>query len=145
MDRNINKYILLCLVVLIIMFAGGCEDLLTDLGNDDSRERITGSWICDESEGYLKSLETYPVEIYLHPDDSTRVLIFNFFNLDPDISAEAILSGSRLILPGQTLEGGFTISGSGLISKSNAQIDWEYTVNDGSGEDYELTALYTKQ
>lgn len=146
MDRNNRKYRLFTLVVLITLFTGGCEDLLTDLGNDNIREKITGSWLCDESDGYLKSVEeTYNVEIFLDPDDSTKVLIFNFFNLDPDISAEAILSGNRLILPGQILEGGFTISGSGSIAKSNTQIDWEYSVNDGSGQDYELTAIYTKR
>jgi hypothetical protein len=145
MAGNKNKYNLLCLVFLIFLITGGCEDLLTDLGNGDLRDKITGSWLCDESEGYLKSVEeTYHVEIFLDPDDSTKVLIFNFFNLDPDISAEAILSGSRLILPSQTLEGGFTISGSGLIAKSNTRIDWEYSVNDGSGKNYELTAVYTK-
>jgi hypothetical protein len=146
MDKNKNRYSLYCLIILIILFTAGCEDLLNDLGNGDPRDRVTGSWLCDESEGYLKSVEeTYHVEIYLDPDDSTKVLIFNFFNLDPDISAEAILSGSRLVLSGQTLEGGFTISGSGLISKSNTQIDWEYSVNDGSGKDYDITAVYTKQ
>jgi len=129
-----------------MLIAVGCEELLTELGNDDLGEKLTGSWLCDESEGYLKSVEEiYHVELFLDPDDSTKILIFNFFNLDPDISAEAILSVNRLILPVQTLEGGFTISGSGTIAKSNTQIDWEYSVNDGSGKDYEMSAIYTKQ
>jgi hypothetical protein len=145
MDSNKNKYNLLYLVLLIFLVTAGCEDLLTDPGNDDLRDKLTGSWLCDESEGYLKSVEeTYHVEIFLDPDDSTKVLIFNFFNLDPDISAEAVLSGSRLILPSQILEGGFTVSGSGLIAKNNTRIDWEYSVNDGSGKIYEITAIYTK-
>ena len=145
MGRNKNKYSLYCLVVLILLVTG-CEDLLTEFGIDDPRERITGSWICDENEGYLKSVqETYPVEIFLDPGDSTKVLVFNFFNLDPDISAEAIISGSRLTLPGQTLEGGFIISGSGVIAKGDTEINWNYSVNDGSGKIYEITAVYTKQ
>ena len=146
MNINKSKFIHVCLVVIIMLIAVGCEELLTELGNDDLGEKLTGSWLCDESEGYLKSVEEiYHVEIFLDPDDSTKILIFNFFNLDPDISAEAILSVNRLILPVQTLEGGFTISGSGTIAKSNTQIDWEYSVNDGSGKDYEMSAIYTKQ
>lgn len=146
MNINKSKFIHVCLVVIIMLIAVGCEELLTELGNDDLGEKLTGSWLCDESEGYLKSVEEiYHVELFLDPDDSTKILIFNFFNLDPDISAEAILSVNRLILPVQTLEGGFTISGSGTIAKSNTQIDWEYSVNDGSGKDYEMSAIYTKQ
>jgi hypothetical protein len=145
MNRIKNKYSLYYLMALILLVAS-CEDLLNGLENTDPRERITGSWICDESEGYLKSfLETYPVEIFLDPDDSANVLVFNFFNLDTDISAEAILSGSRLTLPGQTLEGGFIISGSGVIAKGDTEIEWNYSVNDGSGKPYELKAVYTKQ
>lgn len=146
MNKNRRRYSLILLVMAISIFATGCEDIFNDIVNGDSREKLAGSWLCDESEGYLKSVaETYIVEIYLHPDDSSKVLIFNFLNLDPDISAEANLSGNRLILPVQILEGGFTVSGSGLISKNSTQIDWEYSVDDGSGEDFDVTAVYTKK
>jgi hypothetical protein len=146
MVKMIRKYKLFSMIITIAFVTMSCEDILTGLIDGDSREKLTGSWLCDESEGYLKAVaETYRVEIYLHPDDSSKVLIFNFFNLDPDISAEATLSGSRLSLYGQTLEGGFMVSGSGIISKNYTQIDWEYSVNDGSGENYEMTAVYTKQ
>ena len=37
--------------------------------------------------------ETYPVEIDPHPGDSLKVVISNFFNVDDDISAEAIILG----------------------------------------------------
>lgn len=142
MKKN-SGYGLYCLVITLILCAG-CEDLLKDLVSDDPRERITGLWICEESDDYLKSIEeTYFVEIDPHPLDSSRVLISNFFNIDDD--AEAILSRDQLTLPVQSLKGGFTVRGSGSITKNDSQINWEYYVDDGSGVDYKITAVYKKQ
>ncbi len=117
---------------------------MKELNPDDPRDRVTGLWLCEESDDYLKSVnETYYVEIDPHPSDSSRVLISNFFNIDDD--AEAILSGYQLSLPVQTLKGGFTVRGSGSITKNDAQINWVYYVDDGSGVDYKITAVYKKQ
>lgn len=138
-----SRYRLYLFLIILILF-NGCEDLLNELNNDDPRSRITGLWLCDESDNYLKSAEeTYYVEIDPHPSDSSRVLIANFFNIDDD--AEAILSGDQLTLPQQTLEGGFTLRGYGSITNRSKQIDWTYYVDDGSGVEYKITAVYTKQ
>ena len=142
MIKNL-QYGLFCLVIILIL-CYSCEDLLTELVNNDPRSAIAGLWLCDESDDYLKAVnETYYVEIDLHPTDSSRVLISNFFNVDDD--AQAVLSGDLLTLPVQTLQGGFTVRGSGLITKKGNQIDWTYHVDDGSGIEYKITAVYTKQ
>jgi hypothetical protein len=131
-------------IVFLVFLASGCEDFPILLTGDDPRDKVSGLWLCDESGDYLKSVEeTYYVEIDPHPDDSSKVIISNFFNVNDD--AEATLSGSRLTLANQILEGGFTVSGSGVISKNYTQIDWEYFVDDGSGKDYKVTAVYTKE
>jgi len=135
-NKYLNKFLWLIFLVIIV---SGCEDFPIFTSGD-----ISGLWLCDESEGYKKSaLETYYVEINPHPNDSTKVLISNFFNIDDD--AEASISGTSLTLPGQTLEGGFTVHGSGVISKNYTRIDWVYFVDDGSGENYKVTAVYTKE
>jgi hypothetical protein len=132
------------LIIVLMLFVSGCEDLPIFLDGGDPRERVSGLWLCDESEGYLKSaLETYYVEIDPHPYDSAKVIISNFFNVGDD--AEAGISGTSLTLANQTLTGGFTIHGSGVISKNYTQIDWIYYVNDGSGDSYKITAVYTKE
>jgi hypothetical protein len=134
----------LSLLIVLMLFVAGCEDFPIFTEGGDPREKLSGLWLCDESEGYLKSaLETYYVEIDPHPYDSTKVLISNFFNVDDD--AEAGISGTSLTLASQTLKGGFTVHGSGVISKNYTQIDWVYWVNDGSGENYKITAVYTKE
>ena len=126
-------------LIFLGMFVSGCEDLpIFTSGN------ISGLWLCNESGGYKKStLETYYVEIDYLPNDSTKVMISNFYNVDDD--AEAGISGKSLTLSSQTLKGGFTIHGSGAISKNFTQIDWIYFVDDGSGEEVKINAVYTKE
>ena len=134
-----------CITVLFILLAitglSSCEDILTDSG--DPRDKLTGTWKVDETAGALKkALEVYWVEISKHPFDSNRIVIYNFYNVDAD--AEAVLSGSTLTLPQQTLQGGYEVSGSGQIQGSNAnEITWSYSVDDGSGVPENRIAVYT--
>lgn len=135
-----------CLPVLFFLLAiaalSSCEDLLTDSG--DLRDKLVDTWKVDETAVPQKSaLEVYWVEISKHPYDTSRVVIYNFYNVDAD--AEAILSGSTLNLPLQTLEGGYDVSGSGQIKGSKAnEIIWTYTVDDGSGVAENISAVYTR-
>ena len=43
------------------------------------------------------------------------------------------------------LQGGFTVSGSGDIQADWNEIIWSYIVDDGSGLDNQVTAIYTRQ
>jgi hypothetical protein len=134
----------LAFLILLVFILSGCEDFPIFPAGDNPRDKVSGLWLCDESGVYLKSaLETYYVEIDPHPNDSSKVIISNFFNINDD--AEAIISGTKITLTIQTLQGGFTVNGSGVISKNYTQIDWLYYVDDGSGQDYKVTAVYTKE
>ncbi len=135
--------ILLCIPLIPVILVS-CEDLLNGLDSGDPRDKLVDTWKVQEFLVPLKSaLEPYWVEIEKHPDDSTRVIIYNFYNVDAD--AEAVLSGNNLSLPLQLLEGGYEVSGSGQIRGSNAnEILWSYTVDDGSGESIRYSSLYTR-
>lgn len=88
-----KKYLgnLLWLIFLVIIVSG-CEDFPIFTNGD-----ISGLWLCDESGGYKKSaLETYYVEINPDPNDSTKAIISNFFNVNDD--AEARVSGTSVNL-----------------------------------------------
>jgi hypothetical protein len=152
-------------LLLAMLMAGmlhSCEDLLSDQEGGDPRDKLVDTWKVDESPANLKSagnynpdveeaassayksgLEVYWVEIEKHIYDTSKIVIYNFYNVDA--AAEADLSGNTLSLARQTLRGGFTVSGSGQVQGSKAnQIIWTYTVDDGSGQEERLTAVYTR-
>ncbi len=130
-------------VLVAGMILSSCEDLLTNV-DGDPRDKLVDTWKVDETPASYKStMEVYWVEISKHPYDSNRVVIYNFYNVDAD--AEATLSGSTLSLPLQTLEGGYRVSGSGQIQGTKAnEIIWTYTVDDGSGQEDRVTAVYSR-
>jgi hypothetical protein len=123
-----------------------CE-LINDVPDDsDPRARIEGQWQCDESSQLYKSTEDI-YWVYIDPDpyDSTRVIISNFYNLGDDIDVYAKVNGNSLSISNQTTKDGYKIlSGSGSISSNYKQINWNYRIDDGSGEIDNVTATYTK-
>jgi hypothetical protein len=117
---------------IIAFLSTSCEDLLSGLL--EQRSRLVDDWRVDESATGNKSTnEIYWVAITEHPEDSTKVLISNFYNVGNGAMAEAALSGRNLTLHSQTLPGGFTVSGSGEIQSDWNEIVWSYSVDDGSG------------
>ena len=141
---DILKRVFLLLLLLMGIGFSSCEDLLNDLDGGDPRDKLIDTWKVEETTGSKKSAsEVYWVEISKHPNDSSKVVIFNFYNVDAD--AEAVLSGNTLSLPLQDLEGGFTISGKGEIQGSKAnEIIWTYSVDDGSGMAENIKEVYSR-
>jgi len=141
---DILKRVFLLLLLLMGIGFSSCEDLLNDLDGGDPRDKLIDTWKVEETTGSIKSAsEVYWVEISKHPNDSSKVVIFNFYNVDAD--AEAVLSGNTLSLPLQDLEGGFTISGKGEIQGSKAnEIIWTYSVDDGSGMAENIKEVYSR-
>jgi hypothetical protein len=141
--KNILKPIL-PLSILILMLAPSCEEL-GNMGTENIRDNIEGQWQCDETSEYYKSTaQIYEVYIYPHPDDSTLVFIENFYGLTNDVSVIAKVSSRNLFINTQTVGEGFTITGSGTISSNFNNINWSYSVDDGSGKIDNVTATYTK-
>ncbi|MBN1415930.1 MAG: hypothetical protein JW973_12575 [Bacteroidales bacterium] len=142
--KNIIKPILPFSILLMAVNLS-CEELLDDMNTGDVREKIEGQWQCDETSEYYKSTATkFTVYISPHPDDSTKVLIDNFYQLGFDVSAVATVSNRNLYINSQTIGDGFEVIGSGTISSNYNQIDWNYSVNDGSGQIDDVVAVYTK-
>jgi hypothetical protein len=130
--------------LLLMILSLSCEEL-TDMKTGDVRDRLEGQWRCDETSEYFKSTaEVFSVYISPHPDDSTKVLIDNFYELGYNVSAVATLSNRSLYINTQTIGDGFTVIGSGTISSNYNEIEWTYSVEDGSGSVDNVTATYTK-
>ena len=139
---------LLCFftLFLIIFTITSCEP---DEYFGDPREAIEGQWLCNEdSESWGSS--SYTVYIDPDPDDSIAVRIENFYNLtDLNAYIYAAMNGNVLTLKSQAVSarGSNWIikSGSGIISNNKKEIEWQYQIDDGSGEVDYVTATYTKQ
>ena len=143
-DSLTGRLLLILIFGLSAVVITSCEDILGDLNSGITREMMVDTWKVEETPGQYKSEEeVYWVEISEHLTDTSKVIIYNFYNIDAD--AEAILNGSTLDLPLQTIEGGYIVEGSGEIqgNKGN-EIIWSYSVDDGSGVPEKITAVYTR-
>jgi hypothetical protein len=132
--------------IFLLVFTVSCEELLNNLGTQQNvREKIEGQWSCDEtSEFYKSTAEIFAVYISPDQDDSTKVLIDNFYELGYDVSVVATISDRNLYIDSQTVGNGYTIIGSGSISSNYNEINWNYTVEDGSGKIDNATARFTR-
>jgi len=130
-----------------VVFLYSCELIDDNPDTGDVRDKIEGQWKCDESSQIYKSTESfYWVYIDPDPDDSTKVIISNFYDLGNDIYIHARLSNFSLSIASQTTKDDYTIlSGSGTISSNYKVINWSYKVDDGSGEIDNATAKYTRE
>jgi hypothetical protein len=146
MKAKIRINPVLPLGIFLLVFTASCEELLNNQGTDeDVRDKIEGQWSCDEtSEIYKSTAEIFAVYISPDQDDSTKVLIDNFYELGYDVSVVATVSNRNLYIASQTVGDGYTIIGSGTISSNYNEIKWNYSVEDGSGQVDNATATYTK-
>jgi hypothetical protein len=136
-----KRFVLMIFPVLVLISA--CE-LPQDDPAASPAKRLEGSWTVDETSSVYKSaLDIYQVYIYADPVDSTRVLIENFYQLGRDMEIWANIDGNSILIPYQ-VEDGFRINGFGTVSANYSGINFLYTVDDGSGEIDEVSAVFTK-
>jgi len=131
-------------LAVLLFLAHSCE-LAEDLAGTDAG-RLEGDWLCEEESELFKATKGifhYEVSILQDEDVSNRIIIFNFYQLGPYVAAEATVSGLNITL-NPDVEGDFTVNGSGTISSNYKRIDWNYTVDDGSGVLDHVTAVYTR-
>jgi hypothetical protein len=142
MNYQVKKFSLLFLIVVVILNA--CE-LNEDLvGVNPLVAELEGEWLCEEeSEIYKATKEVYTVYISPDADNSDGLIIDGFYQLG-DIGLKATILNTSINIPSQSVEGGFTISGSGVVKSNHTKIDWTYNVDDGSGVIDHVTAVYTR-
>jgi hypothetical protein len=138
-----TKYFIL-LVLAALFILNGCEDILNENDAFSTVQRLEGYWQCDEDENFTKStMIKYQVYITPSSTDSSAIFISRFHQLGENIEALGTVSGSTITLPQQTLMGGYTVYGSGSISSDVKKITWKYYIDDGSGQEEEVNAVYT--
>ncbi len=138
----LRKLVFLAFIIpFLVTYSCEVVDELT--GGAATVAKLEGEWTCDEqSEIFKATAEVYTVTLSADADNSSGVIIDNFYGLNA--SARANVSGMSLIIPNQDVEGGFSVSGSGTISSNFEKINLTYTVDDGSGTVDHVTAVYTK-
>ncbi len=131
-------------IALAVIFFSSCEDPLAPGNSKDIVAQLEGAWQCEEDNSIFKSV-MYPYQVYITPsdNDSTEVLISNFYHLGDNVEAIASVNGNSITLSRQSMQGGYVVRGSGTISSNLKEIAWKYYIDDGSGEEDEVNATYT--
>lgn len=127
----------LCISLLILFFA--CE-VFEDPLITDPRDNFTGDWSVNEISS-LYGTTNYNVKIVKDPNNSSQVIIKNFYHFGMDMDTYAIVTIGTITVPEQIVCN-HTVQGFGKLDKN--RIQWTYTANDGADID-NVTATYTKQ
>ena len=128
-------------VMLLISSCDFGEDIDPD-NSDDPRDNIVDTWRSTEiSAIYGKSI--YLVDIAKEPLDSTKVVLSNFYNLGIDTEVKGTLNGYKIYISTQVVNGN-EISGEGTIAGDFSVINFEYDVEDGSGEEDNVSAEFNR-
>lgn len=142
MNPNRTRIALL-FIIIMMMVSVSCEKERTSA---ELIKSLKGEWKVTGEDQYSET--TYWVTIYVLDQDSSRISISNFYQCDDKVKAN--VAGQQINLDeDQDINAGITsykiISGSGTITDDYQNIDWRYKVDDGSGEAYIVTAVYTKK
>ena len=126
-------------VMLLVTSCDFGEDIDPD-NSDDPRDNIVDTWRSTEiSAIYGKS--SYLVDIAKEPLDSTKVVLSNFYNLGIDTEVKGTLNGYKIYISVQVVNGN-EISGEGTIAGDFSVINFVYEVEDGSGEEDNVSAEF---
>ncbi len=131
-------------VFSLTLFACQPDDTTPDSSSESVRNKIIDYWSVDESSQIYKSVQSkYTVQI-LKDNDSSKVLIDNFYNLGYGKQAQAIINENYSVsIQSQDVDG-FLISGSGTIDHGLKRIDLSYITDDQGGLIDTVTAVYTR-
>ncbi|MEF8984411.1 MAG: hypothetical protein V5A51_07445 [Bacteroidales bacterium] len=134
------------ILLLILMMGGGisCENERTP---GELLQSLEGEWNVEENSEQFGET-AYDVTIFISDQYSSKIFISGFYHLPDEVDGN--VEGHRInLVENQTITDNtisYTlVSGSGRVSDSYKYIQWNYKVDDGSGEIDEVTATYTKE
>jgi hypothetical protein len=129
--------------VILLLLLNSCEK--KDYENTAlTASKLVGQWRCEEHSSIYKStMDFYTVNITVNESDSSKVLIENFYQLGGFYQVEAHIASMSLNISSQIVDN-MKIQGNGTIKSGFDEINWTYTVDDGSGLIDQVTATFTK-
>ncbi len=139
------RYLLLLFAAISLsMVSCQPDDTSPDTPNESLRNKIIDYWSVDESSQIYKSMQSKYTAQILKDNDSSKVLIDNFYNLGYGKQAQAIINENYSVtIPSQEVDG-FLVSGSGTIDHGLKRIDFSYITDDQGGIIDTVTAVYTR-
>lgn len=136
---KISTKLLLLVFAFIAVAFFSCEPI-DDQDTENDRDKFLGSWTCTETN---RKVPAYWVEINENPIFLTQVSISNFGQLGNDAKPSATVSGDNISVPNQfCLDDTWEVEGDGVMV-SDDNVDWEFTLNDGSTL-FQITAVYAR-
>jgi|YNPMSStandDraft_1061717.scaffolds.fasta_scaffold00168_31 hypothetical protein len=137
-----NFFIIKSLFILFTLglFFTACNPDDPEPDTGDIRDKLVDSWKCTENSATYGT-QNYYVEI-TKDNQNGYIIIDNFFNLGLGKSIKAYVSGQTVTINNQTVSG-HLFNGSGTISSNFKSISWQYTFDEGNGQE-NVTATYTK-
>ena len=131
-------------ILSVMLLVTSCElgDDIDPDNSGDPRDYIVDTWRSTEiSAIYGKS--NFLVDISKEPLDSTKVILSNFYNLGVDTEVKGTLNGYKIYISTQVVNGN-EISGEGDIAGDYSIIIFVYKVDDGSGEEDDVSAEFNR-
>lgn len=130
------------LPLLSLLLFNACTDELDFDPFADPADKFLGTWKAEESSLVYGDGFVYTVNIRINPDNSSEVLISNFYYQGEAVEARALVTGNTLTIMQQSIcDDSIEIQGSGTYASE--KINLEYTANTGADLD-EVTAVYTR-
>ncbi len=128
MNKKVCNIILTVLFINVFFFSCTKDDTINNNPITDSfvRDDYVASW--DGTEVPAVKNQTFICNISANPNVSSNIFMYKFANIAG--AAYAIVSGSNVTIPRQTINGN-TIEGYGKM-QNKSYITWHYYVNDGS-------------
>lgn len=123
---------LLSKAILGLLLIWGLSSCQRDEGEEDFRLNWSGTWTCNEVEGFFAP-QVYAIEIEEYGDEDW-VRLEGLYGQGSGFFINAIVGEYTMTIPEQQVDG-FTFSGTGNLNGSIDHIEFYWTVDDGSGDD----------
>lgn len=126
-------------IVFLALILASCADEEPIVPEVDPKDKFIGTWNVKEEIGGSVT-GNYPSTVTKDSTNTSRILIYNIFNLGAAQRVQALVANNTLDISQQTITG-ISIAGSGTYSGTGFILN--YTSDDGSGAQT-VKATYTK-
>ena len=110
---------------LLLILAGSCQLIINEEPNYyDARDNLVGRYQVDEFSESTEQYFSYSIDIYKSCCNSNEVVIYNFYDVDLEVSAQ--FDGYKLIIPSQYI-GDYKVEGTGRLE--NGELTVSYVVH----------------